>query len=80
VDSAEKGAVVIRHYYNHEREIRVPDTAAVLWVGAQRVNDALAHELRQRGLKDVRLVGDASMPRRLKNAIAEGHRAARAIE
>lgn len=80
VDRSEKGAVVLRHYYNGKREIRIANVGAVLWLGVQTVNDHLVQQLRDLGVKDVRVVGDAYMPRRLKNAIAEGHRAARAIQ
>ncbi len=79
VERIENGAVVLRHYLNRKREERIANAAAVVWVGAQRSNDALAEELREAGIADVRLVGDAYMPRRLANAIGEGHRAARAV-
>ena len=79
VDRAEKGSLVLRHYYNGKREIRIESAGALLWLGAQKVNDGLAAELRELGVGEVRVVGDAYMPRRLNNALLEGHRAARAI-
>jgi 2,4-dienoyl-CoA reductase-like NADH-dependent reductase (Old Yellow Enzyme family) len=79
VDRIEKGGVVLKHYYNNAHEVRIDGVSAVLWAGLQRVNDDLVAELRQSGLANVRVVGDAVSPRRLANAIAEGHRAARAV-
>ena len=79
VDRIENGDIVLRHYYNSRHEERLKDVGEVVWVGAQRANDGLAYELREAGLTDVHLIGDAYMPRRLANAIAEGHRAARAV-
>ena len=79
VDRIEKGAVILRHYYNSHREERIGHAAEVVWIGPQRANDRLVQELRDAGIADVRLVGDAYTPRRLANAIAEGHRAGRAL-
>ena len=79
VDRTEKGEVVLRHYFNSRREERLKDVGGIVWVGAQRANDALAYELREAGLADVHLIGDAFAPRRLGNAIAEGHRVGRSL-
>ncbi len=79
VDRTERGEVVLRHNYNSSHEERLTGVGEVLWVGAQRANDRLAFELREAGVTDVHLVGDAFMPRRLADAIAEGHRAARTV-
>ncbi|MBI2227304.1 MAG: FAD-dependent oxidoreductase, partial [Betaproteobacteria bacterium] len=79
VDRTENGEVVLRHYYNSKREERLKDVGGIVWVGAQRANDALAYELRDAGLAAVHIIGDAYAPRRLGNAIAEGHRAARGL-
>jgi 2,4-dienoyl-CoA reductase-like NADH-dependent reductase (Old Yellow Enzyme family) len=79
VDRVEGGAVVLRHYYNAKREETLKDIAEIVWIGAQRANDALAQELRDAGVGDVRLIGDAYAPRRLGHAIAEGHRAGRGV-
>ena len=79
VDRIENGEVVLRHFYNARHEERIRGVGEVVWVGAQRANDGLASELREAGFTAVHLVGDAYMPRRLANAFAEGHRAARAV-
>jgi len=79
VDRIERGSVVLRHYLNPAHEVRIDGAGAVLWAGRQRVNDSLAQELRASGAANLRVIGDALQPRRLANAIAEGHRAARAI-
>jgi dimethylglycine catabolism A len=76
---ADKGALVLRHAYNLKRRNRIGNVSALVWLGAQQSNDALAHQLRDLGVKDVRVVGDAQAPRRLASAIGEGHRAARAL-
>jgi 2,4-dienoyl-CoA reductase-like NADH-dependent reductase (Old Yellow Enzyme family)/thioredoxin reductase len=78
VDRMDSGDVVLKHYYSG-REERIPKVAAIIWVGPQRANDALAVALRARGIPDVHVVGDAFAPRRLTNAISEGHRAGRAV-
>ena len=69
----------LRHYYNSEREERIDGVADVVWLGPQRPEDGLAHEVKARGFANMQLVGDAFMPRRLEVALAEGHRAARRI-
>jgi hypothetical protein len=76
VERAEKGRVVLRHYYDRTHEERVA-AREVLWIGAQRARDGLAAELRQAGIANVRTIGDAFAPRRLSYAIAEGQRAGR---
>ena len=78
VARVEGGSVVLSHYYSG-REERVPDAAAVIWLGPQRANSQLADDLRALGVEGVHLVGDAFAPRRLANAIQEGHRAGRAV-
>ena len=79
VDRTDRGDVVLRHYYNPRHEERLDGVGEIVWVGAQRANDSLAYELREAGIAEVRLIGDAFAPRRLVNAIGEGHRAARAV-
>ena len=78
VDRMDNGDVVLKHYASG-REERLAKVAAIIWVGPQKANDALAAELRARGIGGVHVVGDAFAPRRLTNAIAEGHRAGRAV-
>ena len=79
VDRIAAGAVILRHYYNAQREERLEGIGEVVWIGAQQANDRIVQELRDAGIADVRVIGDAYAPRRLGNAIAEGHRAGRAI-
>jgi pyruvate/2-oxoglutarate dehydrogenase complex dihydrolipoamide dehydrogenase (E3) component len=78
VDRVESGEVVLKHYYS-SREERVAAVVALISVGPQRTNDGLKDELTATGVRDVRLVGDAFAPRRLADAIREGHLAGRAI-
>ena len=70
---------MLRHYYNSRHEERLKDVGEIVWVGAQRANDGIAYELRDAGLAAVHIIGDAFAPRRLGNAIAEGHRPARTL-
>jgi len=78
VDRIEQGAVVLKDCYTG-REETIPGAAAVIWVGPQEAQGSLAETLRASGIDDVRVVGDAFAPRRLANAIEDGHRAGRAI-
>jgi len=78
VHRIENGCVVLRHYRSG-RERVVPAAAAVIWVGMQRPNDALAVELRARGFRHYRLIGDAYAPRRIPNALLDAQTVARAI-
>jgi len=78
VDRLDRGDVVLRNYLSG-REERIPKVAAVIWVGPQQANDALAAELRGRGIPDVRVIGDAYAPRRMTDAIREGHFTGRAL-
>jgi 2,4-dienoyl-CoA reductase-like NADH-dependent reductase (Old Yellow Enzyme family) len=78
VHRIDQGDVVIQHYYSG-REERIPKVAAVIWVGPQKANDELAEALRARGIGEVRVVGDAYAPRRMTDAIREGHLAGRAV-
>jgi 2,4-dienoyl-CoA reductase-like NADH-dependent reductase (Old Yellow Enzyme family)/thioredoxin reductase len=78
VDRVEAGAVVLKDCYTG-REEQIAKASAVIWVGPQEAKGALAEDLRAAGLGDIRVVGDAFAPRRLANAIEEGHRAGRAV-
>ncbi len=78
VDRTEGGGVVLKNHYSG-REESIPAVSAVLWIGPQRANDALVEELRAFGIEAVQLIGDAFAPRRLSNAIQEGHRAGRLV-
>lgn len=76
---ADHGALVGHRYFNEAREIRLESVRGLLWAGMQQVNDGLVRQLRDAGLGTVLVVGDAKSPRRLSHALAEGHRAARAV-
>jgi 2,4-dienoyl-CoA reductase-like NADH-dependent reductase (Old Yellow Enzyme family)/thioredoxin reductase len=78
VDRIEHGAVILTDAYAGGEE-RIPDACAVIWVGPQTVDTALPESLRAAGVRDVHVVGDAFAPRRLANAIADGHRAGRHV-
>lgn len=80
VERVETGGVVLRHFYNTEREERIEQVDALVWIGRQTANgDEIARELEQAGIPDVRIIGDAYAPRRLPNAIQEAYQAAAAI-
>ena len=79
IERAEKGALVLHHAYNTKHHTRLENIGALVWIGAQRPDGALAQQLRDLGVKDVRVVGDAQAPRRLASALGEGHRAGRAV-
>ena len=72
VDRIENGKVILRHYYSN-REEPIEGCVAVVWVGLQHANDALGKQLRGAGIGQVHVIGDAFQPRRLANAIQEGH-------
>ncbi len=71
-------SILIRHYSSGKERSR-SDIDAVLFVGPQRVNDALEQELKSAGVKDVHLIGDVYAPRRLRHAIFEGHQLGRKL-
>jgi 2,4-dienoyl-CoA reductase-like NADH-dependent reductase (Old Yellow Enzyme family)/thioredoxin reductase len=79
VECAQHGALVLRHAYNRKRSLRIEAVGALVWVGVQRPNAELARQLRDAGVGEVRVIGDAHAPRRLASAIGEGHRAGRAV-
>ena len=79
IERAAKGALVLQHAFNTKRGLRLRNVAALVWLGVQRSNHDLAQQLRELGVPDVRVVGDAQSPRRLASALGEGHRAARAV-
>jgi 2,4-dienoyl-CoA reductase-like NADH-dependent reductase (Old Yellow Enzyme family)/thioredoxin reductase len=78
VDRVERGEVVLRDVYSGLEE-RIPDVCAVIWIGPQQAQAGIAEELRAAGVGEVHVVGDAFAPRRLADAIAEGHRVGRRI-
>lgn len=79
VERVEDGSVVLRHFYNTEREETIENADALVWIGRQRANDGIATLLLEAGCPDVRIVGDAVAPRRLPNAIQEAYNAVAAI-
>jgi pyruvate/2-oxoglutarate dehydrogenase complex dihydrolipoamide dehydrogenase (E3) component len=76
---ADRGALVGHRYFNETREIRLEGVRGLVWAGMQQVNDDIVRQLQDAGVSDVHVVGDAKSPRRLSHALAEGHRAARAV-
>ena len=70
VDRSENGRVILRHFLSG-REESLPECSAIVWVGRQNTNDAIAIGLRGRGIA-VAVIGDAFQPRRLATAIHEG--------
>ena len=70
---------MLHRYFHADKPMRLEHVCGVLWVGMQHVNDGIAGELRAAGFTDVRVIGDAIAPRRLLQAIGEGHKAGRAI-
>lgn len=72
------GTVILRHYLSG-REEPLADCRAVLWAGRQRSDNGLATPLRERFGSALRIIGDAYQPRRLPNALLEGHMAGRDV-
>ncbi|MCC6889371.1 MAG: FAD-dependent oxidoreductase [Hyphomicrobiales bacterium] len=72
------GGVIVEHYASG-RETTVADVDAIVSIGPQRPNDDCVPELRAAGISDIRIVGDAFTPRRLRHAIHDAHMVARAV-
>lgn len=72
------GAVAVRHYASG-LEKRIADVDLIIGIGPQVANDSCVDELRHAGVADVRVIGDAFAPRRLRHAINEAHAAARSL-
>ncbi len=79
IAKADQGALVMHRYYHSGRPVALQNIRGLIWAGMQRVNDAMAGPLREAGFDSIHVVGDARAPRRLSHAIAEGHRAGRAV-
>ena len=60
------------------RQWQLPELDAVVHVGGVRADDRLYRELKGRVPK-LELIGDALMPRRLADAVLEGHRVGRSL-
>ena len=71
------GKVVLRHYSSGREKPRA-GIDYVLVVGPQSVNDELLEPLTRAGM-EVHLIGDVYAPRRLRQAIDEGHRLGRRL-
>jgi 2,4-dienoyl-CoA reductase-like NADH-dependent reductase (Old Yellow Enzyme family) len=71
-------AVILRHYASG-REMRVENVDMIIGIGPQVPNDGCVAELRQAGVANIRIIGDAFAPRRLRHAITEAHAAARSL-
>jgi 2,4-dienoyl-CoA reductase-like NADH-dependent reductase (Old Yellow Enzyme family) len=80
VVAARQGAAVLRHYLTG-RELELPRTAGIVWVGRSQAQGSLLYEaLRERGFETTTfMAGDAFSPRRLPHALVEAHSAARQI-
>ena len=80
VAASRHGATVLRHYLTG-REMTLPATAGIIWVGRSAAQGSALYEtLREKGFETTTwIVGDAFAPRRLPNALVEAHSAARAI-
>jgi hypothetical protein len=73
--------VVLANYLTG-REEEISDVAAVVWVGFALPGGAhLAQEIEAAGIerRNIHVIGDAKQPRRLFNALFEGHGIARTI-
>lgn len=69
--------VVIEHYYS-SREWVIEDVDCLVHIGRNHVRDDVYQAL-QDEVEDLYLVGDAYMPRRIANAVSEGHRVGRQL-
>jgi 2,4-dienoyl-CoA reductase-like NADH-dependent reductase (Old Yellow Enzyme family)/NADPH-dependent 2,4-dienoyl-CoA reductase/sulfur reductase-like enzyme len=77
VDRTINHGVVLRHYQSGREEV-LANCAAIFWIGMQRPNDCLAKDLGVLGHRSVTVIGDAYAPRRLPQAISDGHAYGRA--
>ena len=68
----------VQHYASG-REMRIEGVDAIMSIGPQLPNDACVAELRRAGVTDIRIIGDALTPRRLRHAINEAHAVARSL-
>jgi 2,4-dienoyl-CoA reductase-like NADH-dependent reductase (Old Yellow Enzyme family)/thioredoxin reductase len=76
IKSMTSRAVVLQHYASR-REMRIENVDVIVGIGPQAPNDGCVEELRRAGISDVRVIGDAYTPRRLRHAINEAHTVAR---
>jgi 2,4-dienoyl-CoA reductase (NADPH2) len=73
-----KRTAIVQHYAS-TREIRIENVDLIVSIGPQVPNDACVADLRRAGIADIRIVGDAVTPRRLRHAINEAHAVARSL-
>jgi 2,4-dienoyl-CoA reductase-like NADH-dependent reductase (Old Yellow Enzyme family) len=73
-----EGSTVILQHELSGRRTEIPDVDAIVHVGFSLPQSQLGTELQDR-VAQVELVGDAYMPRRIADAVFDGHRVARAI-
>jgi 2,4-dienoyl-CoA reductase-like NADH-dependent reductase (Old Yellow Enzyme family) len=69
---------IVQHYAS-SREVPIENVDLIVSIGPQVPNDACVADLRQAGISDIRVVGDAVTPRRLRHAINEAHAVARSL-
>ena len=72
------GCVTLSHY-SSGRKTRIDTVNQVLCIGPQIPNDDCVPALRAAGIADIRVIGDAFAPRRLRHAINEAHAAGRSV-
>ena len=70
--SCRHARVVLQHYASG-REMRIENVDVIIGIGPQVPNDGCVAELRRAGVSDIRIIGDAFTPRRLRHAINEAH-------
>lgn len=76
--SVSSRAALVRHYASN-RETRIEKVDFIMSVGPQLPNDTCVADLRRAGVTDIRVIGDALAPRRLRHAINEAHALARGL-
>ena len=77
VDASTRG-VSLAHY-SSGRETRIDNVDHILCIGPQIPNDDCVPALRAAGIADIRIIGDAFAPRRLRHAINEAHAVGRSL-
>ena len=73
-----EGRAALRHY-SSGRTVDLGPIDHVLCIGPQVPNDGCVEELKNAGIGDVRVIGDAYAPRRLRHAINEANALARVL-
>lgn len=78
VVSAHENHLRVEQFESGRRQ-DIEEVSQLVWVGPQRPNTEPAEMARATGVPEVRVIGDAYAPRRIKNAIYEGFDVGRAI-